>query len=68
MVGTDKVKGFALTILLVVDSPNTLAVGQRISCGFRVSTSTSSTAHPLHSTERARPNHHPRAPLTLVPV
>jgi hypothetical protein len=45
MVGTDKVKGFALTILLVVDSPNTSAVGQRISSGYRVSTCTRSTAH-----------------------
>ena len=34
MVGTDKVKAFALTILLVVDSPNTSAVGQRFSSGF----------------------------------
>jgi hypothetical protein len=45
MVGTDKVKGFALTILLVVDSPNTSAVGQRFSSGYRVSSSTRSTAH-----------------------
>ena len=45
MVGTDKVKGFALKILLVVDSPNTSAVGQRISSGYRVSSSTRSTAH-----------------------
>ena len=45
MVGTDKVKGFALTIQLAVDSPNTSAVGQRFSSGYRVSTSTRSTAH-----------------------
>ena len=45
MVGTDKVKGFALTIQLAVDSPNTSAVGQRFSSGYRVSSSTRSTAH-----------------------
>ena len=68
MVALVKIKGFVIDSLFAVDSPNSSAVGLRFSSGFRVSTSTSSTAQPQHSTEQARPNHHLRAPLTRLVV
>ena len=48
MVALDEIKGIVNDSLVAVDSPNTSAVGLRISSGFRVSTFTTSTAHNTH--------------------
>ena len=45
MVALDEIKGIVNDSLIAVDSPNISAVGQRISSGYRVSSSTRSTAH-----------------------
>jgi len=68
MVALVKIMGLVNDSLIAVDSPNISAVGLRNVCGFRVSTTSSSTAQPLHSTEQARPNHHPRAPLRRLVI
>ena len=68
MVALVKNMGLINDSLIAVDSPNITAVGLRKVYGFRVSTTSSSTAQPLHSTEQARPNHHLRAPLTRLVV
>ena len=66
MVALVKTMGLVYDSLIAVDSPIITAVGLRKVYGFRVSTTSSSTAQPLHSTEQARPNHHTRAPLTRL--
>ena len=68
MVALVKNMGLVNDSLIAVDSPNISAVGLRISSGFRGSTSLSSTAQPQHSSEQARPNHHPRAPLRRLVI
>ena len=66
MVALVKNMGLVNDSLIAVDSPIITAVGLRKVYGFRVSTTSSSTAQPLHSTEQARPNRHTRAPLTRL--